>query len=241
MQGARESATPTWDQPNAGESSVHPERPIGLERWQRFVPQRMRWHPDGASGEVDAIGDCGAAFVSSEELTAAAERLPLADPECAREGTTKARRSVPTILLAEIVKPANHIPTNAACPTCHAGASMKPGLMNHAGITHGCGTCHPPHVMGISFFGVTPRPQGPGHIPTASDCAVCHKSTAAFGPGTVMNHAGIAGDCARCHATGRSFAGLTVKTPPRDHVPISAACETCHAPDNFDSFAGAKR
>ena len=201
----------------------------------------MRGHLYGGRSEIDAMGDCGAAFVSSEELTAAAEQLPIADPECAREAITNARRGMPPILIAEIGKPANHIPTNAACPTCHAGASIKPGVMNHAGIVNGCGTCHPPHVMGISFYGVTPRPQGAGHIPTATDCAVCHKLTAAFGPGTVMNHAGIAGDCARCHATGKSFAGLTVTTPPRDHVPISAACETCHAPDNFDSFAGAKR
>ena len=54
-----------------------------------------------------------------------------------------------------------------------------------------------------------------------------------------MNHAGITSGCANCHATGKSFFGVTVKTPPGTHIPIgSAACETCHAPATFTSFSG---
>ena len=89
------------------------------------------------------------------------------------------------------VLPANHLPTAQACALCHTSLpSYKPGIMNHTGIGSGCTTCHAASAGGIAFVGVTPVPQGSGHIPTAADCATCHASTVKFGPGTAMNHAG---------------------------------------------------
>ena len=38
--------------------------------------------------------------------------------------------------------------------------------------------------------------------------------------------------------TGKSFAGVTMKTRPANHLPTTAACESCHAAANFTSFAG---
>ena len=138
-------------------------------------------------------------------------------------------------------KPANHIPTTAACTLCHLSlpGSYKPGTMNHTGITSGCTTCHAASPTGTPFYGVTPKPQGTGHIPTTADCATCHKSTTAFGPGTLMVHTGITSGCATCHDTGKSFTGVTnLKTKPSNHVPTSATCETCHSATNFTTFAG---
>ena len=83
-------------------------------------------------------------------------------------------------------KPSNHVPTSAACETCHSASNFTTfagTAMNHSGIASGCTTCHAASVTGTPFAGVTPKPQGSGHIPTTADCATCHKSTTAFGPG----------------------------------------------------------
>ena len=90
-----------------------------------------------------------------------------------------------------------------------------------------------------AFYGVTPKPQGSGHIPTTADCATCHKSTTAFGPGTAMVHTGISTRLCHLPRTGKSFTGVTnLKTKPRNHVPTTATCETCHSASNFTTFAG---
>ena len=53
-----------------------------------------------------------------------------------------------------------------------------------------------------------------------------------------MQHTGITSGCATCHDTGKSFTGVTVKTKPVNHLPTGAiACESCHAPGNFTTFA----
>ena len=88
--------------------------------------------------------------------------------------------------------------------------------------------------------GVTPLPQGSGHIPTNADCVSCHASTAKFGPGTPMNHAPVAGTpCATCHETGKSFTGVTIVTRPtaaQDPAhPPTGDCGTCHS--STTSFA----
>ena len=106
-------------------------------------------------------------------------------------------------------KPANHIPTIQACTLCHTSlpGSYKPGVMNHSGISSGCTTCHAAGGTGQAFFGVTPLPQGSGHIPTNADC-VCDwpPGRSKFGPGTPMNSTPVAGTpCATCHETGQEL------------------------------------
>ncbi len=136
--------------------------------------------------------------------------------------------------------PTNHIPTTQACALCHASLpTYKPGVMNHSGISNGCTTCHAAAVGGLAFLGVTPVSQGSGHLPTGSDCATCHASTSKFGPGTAMQHTGISNGCSACHDTGKVFTGVAnLKTKPANHIPTTAACESCHAAGNFKSFAG---
>ena len=116
-------------------------------------------------------------------------------------------------------KPSNHVPTSATCETCHSATNFTTfagTAMNHTGIASGCTTCHAASPTGTPFAGVTPKPQGSGHIPTTADCTTCHKSTTAFGPGTAMVHTGITSGCATCHETGKSFTGVTIVTRPTD-------------------------
>jgi hypothetical protein len=132
--------------------------------------------------------------------------------------------------------PTNHIPTSAACETCHSTSNFTafgPGTpMSHTGIVSGCTTCHAVGTTGTAFFGVTPLPQGTGHIPVTGDCATCHTSTTKFGPGTAMNHTGILSGCATCHETGKSFVGVTIVTRPTQTQvpghPTTGDCSTCH-------------
>jgi len=97
-------------------------------------------------------------------------------------------------------------------------------------------TCHAASATGTAFTGVTPKPQGSGHIPTTADCATCHKSTTSFA-GTAMNHSGISSGCATCHETGKSFVGVTMvtrPTPAQDpNHPTTGECSTCHSSTTF--------
>ena len=92
-------------------------------------------------------------------------------------------------------------------------------------------------ATGTAFYGVTPLPQGSGHIPTSADCVTCHASTAKFGPGTAMQHTGITAVVRPATTPARRFTGVTnLKTKPANHVPTTATCETCHAASNFTSL-----
>jgi hypothetical protein len=135
-------------------------------------------------------------------------------------------------------KPANHLPTSQPCTLCHSNPNdYSVGTMNHAGITSGCATCH---AAGSSFANIVPKAPPPTHVPTNKPCETCHAAAnfTSFA-GTAMNHSGITSGCATCHAVGKSFFGVTMKTPPANHLPFGgAACEACHAPTNYASFAG---
>ena len=173
-------------------------------------------------------------------MTIVTRPTPAMDPGHPPTGDCGTCHTTSSFVVAGGAKPTNHIPTTAACTLCHTNpASYKPGVMNHTGIASGCTTCHAAGPTGTPFYGVTPKPQGSGHIPTTADCATCHTSTTAFGPGTLMVHTGISTGCATCHDTGKSFTGVTnLKTKPTNHVPTTAACETCHSATNFTTFAG---
>jgi len=135
-------------------------------------------------------------------------------------------------------KPANHLPTSQPCSLCHSNPNdFSVGTMNHSGITSGCATCHAP---GSSFANIVPKTPPANHIPSSKPCETCHAASnfTSFA-GTAMNHAGITSGCSTCHAAGKSFFGVTMKTPPGTHIPFGgAACEACHAPANFNTFSG---
>ncbi len=137
-------------------------------------------------------------------------------------------------------KPANHLPTTAACSVCH-GTPYYPGIMNHAGagIVSGCATCH----NGQVFVGVTPVSKPVNHLPTAAACETCHTAPVSTPPtpggfaGGKMNHTGIVSGCTNCH-NGQVFAGISPVSKPGTHLPTSLACETCHSTSNFITFSG---
>jgi hypothetical protein len=92
--------------------------------------------------------------------------------------------------------PPNHIPIGSqACSLCHAsGFGIGSGVMNHAGNTYPCTTCHGT-TSPIAFYGVTPMyaaQPGP-HIPLpggsvgtwTTACNVCHVSAGLSGAGPV--------------------------------------------------------
>jgi hypothetical protein len=138
-------------------------------------------------------------------------------------------------------KPANHVPTNAACAQCHTGipnfAPYVMGAAGHSGITSGCATCH---AGGLSFYNMAPptlREPPANHLPISTACETCH-SNANFTTfsGTTMNHAGISKNCQNCHETGMSWYAVTMvvrPTPGQDPTHPTAAtgpdCSSCHS------------
>ena len=137
---------------------------------------------------------------------------------------------------------------STACSTCHeAGKSFAgtPVVTTRPPSPHPatgeCSNCHT-----TANWDATDLPAN--HIPLpaadAGNCSLCHTNPGDYSV-YVMNHANIASNCAQCHASGLSFANMappTLKEPPLGpppHVPVGTlACELCHAPTNFTSFAG---
>ncbi|MFZ6819280.1 cytochrome c3 family protein, partial [Undibacterium sp. Ji22W] len=114
-------------------------------------------------------------------------------------------------------KPSNHIPTAAACDTCHANSSWSPSIFRHRadqGVVQGsCASCH-----NGSFSPGKPLT----HISTTASCDSCHK-TNAWQPAS-YSHAGVTpGSCASCH-NGVKAAGKSVS-----HIPTTASCDACHS------------
>lgn len=173
--------------------------------------------------------------------------------------------------------PPAHIPTTGSCEACHAANQTNPGgflittlpMMNHAGITNNCNTCH---SDGKVFAGVIPTRKNVGHTITPDDCSRCHNSTATFKGAVmalptnhlvtsqpcalchtggyapdqgVMNHLSIINNCASCHSN-QTFAGVSPKSKSGSHIPTTTLvngtkCETCHLPTqtNTGGFTGA--
>jgi predicted CXXCH cytochrome family protein len=121
-------------------------------------------------------------------------------------------------------KPANHIPTNAACETCHTNTVSFLGTrFNHMGVQpRACITCH---------NGGTFAPGKPAkHVLTNASCDSCHRSSSWIPAG--YDHIGVVpGTCINCHN------GSTAKGKPSFHITSSNICSDCHK--NFITFYGA--
>jgi hypothetical protein len=149
-----------------------------------------------------------------------------------------------TTFLGASTYPANHIPVPAAdsnnCALCHSNANdYSVYAMNHVNIASNCAQCH---AAGLSFVNMAPptlKEIPSNHVPVGSTaCESCHSTTnfSTFA-GTGMNHAGFTSNCIACHGPGLSFVA-PVTTLPANHVPTGgAACESCHSPTTFGSFA----
>ncbi len=121
----------------------------------------------------------------------------------------------------------SHVPTSVACDTCHANA--KPGYTSWLGATYihpsatgACETCHNGNTV---FSTKKPRGKPLTHVPTTAACETCHLSTASF-LGAAYVHPVPAGVCESCHNGAYPRAYAKSNTP--NHVPTSAACDTCH-------------
>jgi len=140
--------------------------------------------------------------------------------------------------------------SGVSCSTCHeAGRSFvgSPAVVTRPPAPHvATGECSNCHFSTTTFSGALGIPAN--HIPLpaadAGNCALCHTNANDYSVYT-MNHNGIANNCAQCHGAGLSFANIAppaLKQPPTGaaaHIPTgNTACELCHAPTNFTTFAG---
>jgi hypothetical protein len=152
--------------------------------------------------------------------------------------TTAPTFAIPAANFSIVTTPANHIPTTAACETCHVGAGSSVtttpvpngakftnSAMSHSGITT-CVGCHGPTITGTSFAGITKivvmpatSPVGTSsHIPSATTCETCHLGSmpAAFVPAN-----------ATLSPPGTTFA-TPVPTTAMIHTGVAAGCTNCH-------------
>ncbi len=132
-----------------------------------------------------------------------------------------------------------HLPTSAACETCHVGAgssvatlpvtdgaSFANSLMNHAGISSGCASCHLPAGTAASFAGVgsivkmpATSPPGPdAHIPTTLGCETCHLASMPATP--VAPNATTLPPGSRFRTPAPTSAQI--------HTGVTGSCATCH-------------
>jgi hypothetical protein len=147
----------------------------------------------------------------------------------------------------------NHAGITSGCQSCHEtgmtwfGVTMvdRPTAAQDAAHPSAaqypdCSTCHT--GTNVGDFNKNAKPAN--HLPTTAPCQQCHTAMPDFSQYVMgaQGHAGIAGNCALCHASGLSFANMappTLKQPPANHLPVAGkACEACHAPSNFTTFAG---
>ena len=115
-----------------------------------------------------------------------------------------------------VVRPQQHVPTQAACDTCHNTKTYVGARFNHAGVMPGtCQSCH---------NGQTAGGKTSGHIATTASCDTCHRTTA-WSPAAAFDHTGVVpGTCTSCHGAGKASA----KSPT--HMPTNAnqSCDDCH-------------
>ncbi len=159
--------------------------------------------------------------------------------------------------VTSIVKPANHIPTNAPCAQCHTTAgnyALYSVTGTHQGVI-GCVSCHGPTVA-TTFANITITTTASSHIPIGSlDCngSGCHTATNVNAGGfnigsasitsptlTVSGHATVASAvaaCQTCHesapyqgmiASSASTAGDSRPTALDKVHPAAGDCGTCH-------------
>ena len=144
------------------------------------------------------------------------------------------------VQVGAIGKILNHIPALNECSLCHnntnSGGFVSTTFLDSAGehqkINSGCEGCH------ISKF-IPDNPgavRGPGHLPVAQDCDVCHTITA-FTP-SIFAHMGINGNCGSCHDgnVNNVTAGARGATTTPVHQSTTQDCGACH---NTADFAGA--
>jgi Cytochrome c7 and related cytochrome c len=120
-----------------------------------------------------------------------------------------------------IVKPAQHIPTQEACSSCHTTQNFTDAKFKHDGVRAGtCATCHNGNLT-------VGKPRN--HIPTQAACDSCHNTKTWLG--AKPDHTGFtaATNCASCH-------GVTASGKSASHIPVGASnCINCHTVSSWKS------
>ncbi len=162
---------------------------------------------------------------------------PSTTGNCAQcHGSAAPSFAIPRLNFSIVGVPSSHVPTTAACETCHVGAGssiaatpvvdgakFSGSAMNHAGLAT-CVACHGPTVTsftGINSIIVMPAtsPAGTGaHIPSGTACEACHQG--AMPTGLVPANATVT-------APGTRFA-TPVPSTEQVHAGISGGCAACH-------------
>jgi hypothetical protein len=120
-----------------------------------------------------------------------------------------------TAYFSGVAKPTGHIPTTESCATCHSSTDYSiAGLASltslHTNIKTGCASCHTAGAGAGPFAGCT----------SSANCTSPPPIT--YQPKTMPLAAG----------------GSPTSPSPSTHIPVgSAACEKCHTPDNYTTFA----
>ncbi|MBS0373513.1 MAG: hypothetical protein JSR73_02965, partial [Proteobacteria bacterium] len=150
--------------------------------------------------------------------------------------TTAPTFAIPAANFSIVTEPTGHVPTTAACESCHVGANSSVTVtpvpngakfansaMNHAGLTT-CVGCHGPTIAQNAFYGITKlivmpptSPQGANaHIPSATACESCHVAPAGL----------VAGN-ATAAVPGSAFQ-TPVPSTTQIHQGITSGCASCH-------------
>ena len=114
-------------------------------------------------------------------------------------------------------KPNSHIPTSAACDSCHTTNSWNPNTFRHQtnqGVVQGaCSTCH---------YGFAAQGKPLSHPVTDFSCDSCHK-TSAWLPAGYSHALATPGACTTCHN------GARATGKPVTHIPTTGSCDGCHS------------
>ncbi|MEP7295996.1 MAG: hypothetical protein ABI702_07390, partial [Burkholderiales bacterium] len=159
---------------------------------------------------------------------------------CAQcHGAAAASFAIPAANFSIVGLPAKHVPTSAACESCHVGAGssitatpvgngakFSGSKFSHTGITSNCAACHGPAINGSSFTGISSivvmpatSPMGASsHIPSSTTCESCHLASTPAGQ--------IAANAVRA-APGTAFA-TPAPTTAQIHAGITSGCSSCH-------------
>ena len=117
-------------------------------------------------------------------------------------------------------KPANHLPTNLSCDSCHRTTAWKPATFTHNAVAPGsCLTCH---------NGQTVSGKSASHFVTTRSCDACHRTTAwrpvnrydHLSPAYKQHNTSVT--CTSCHTTNSETIAWKFSAYKPD-------CAGCHA------------
>ncbi len=197
--------------------------------------------PTSPSAQCSACHTIPGDWATMPTLANIHANAPSASSNCAlcHSASAAASMAIPAANFTIVGFPSNHLPSSAACETCHVGAGssvattpvgngakFSGSLMSHSGIASNCADCHGPAITGSSFVGVSKivvmpatSPMGAtSHIPSGTSCEACHLAT---------TPAGLIPASSSKTAPGTLFA-TPAPTTTQIHSGITGGCNSCH-------------